>query len=47
MLTISKAIKAGQGEYYLALGGVDDYYTAGDEPPGSWLGQGATALGLE
>lgn len=33
MLTISKAIKAGQGEYYLSLAGVDDYYTAGTEPP--------------
>jgi len=47
MLTISKAIKAGQGEYYLSLAGVDDYYTAGGEPPGYWLGCGAQALGLE
>ena len=47
MLTISKAIKAGQGEYYLSLAGVDDYYTAGTEPPGYWLGRGATALGLD
>lgn len=46
MLTISKAIQAGQGEYYLALAGVDDYYTAGTEPPGYWLGRGAAALGL-
>ncbi len=46
MLTISKAIQAGQGEYYLALAGVDDYYTAGTEPPGCWLGRGAPALGL-
>ena len=46
MLTISKAIKAGQGEYYLSLAGVDDYYTAGSEPPGYWLGSGAGALGL-
>lgn len=47
MLTISKAIKAGQGEYYLSLAGVDDYYTAGSEPPGYWTGCGASALGLE
>ena len=47
MLTISKAIKAGQGEYYLSLAGVDDYYTAGSEPPGYWLGCGGKALGLE
>ena len=47
MLTISKAIKAGQGEYYLSLAGADDYYTSGDEPPGYWLGKGATALNLE
>ena len=47
MLTISKAIKAGQGEYYLSLAGVDDYYTAGTEPPGYWLGSGAVNLGLE
>jgi len=46
MLTMSKAIKAGQGEYYLALAGVDDYYTAGSEPPGYWLGSGASELGL-
>jgi conjugative relaxase-like TrwC/TraI family protein len=47
MLTISKAIKAGQGEYYLSLAGVDDYYTAGHEPPGYWLGLGAVELGLQ
>ena len=47
MLTISKAIKAGQGEYYLSLAGVDDYYTGGTEPPGYWLGGGIEALGLE
>ncbi len=46
MLTISKAIKAGQGEYYLSLAGVDDYYTPGTEPPGYWLGSGASSLGL-
>lgn len=47
MLTLSKAIKAAQGEYYLSLAGVDDYYTAGSEPPGYWLGSGAAALGLD
>ena len=47
MLTISKAIKAGQGEYYLSLAGVDDYYAAGTEPAGYWLGHGAVNLGLE
>lgn len=47
MLTISKAIKVGQGEYYLSLAGVDDYYTAGSEPPGYWLGLGAVNLELE
>lgn len=47
MLTISKAIKAGQGEYYLSLAGADDYYMAGDEPLGYWLGKGVTLLGLE
>ena len=46
MLTMSKAIQAGQGEYYLSLAGVDDYYAAGTEPPGYWLGRGAAALGL-
>ena len=47
MLTISKAIKAGQGEYYLSLAATDDYYLSGHEPPGYWLGPGAAALGLE
>lgn len=47
MLTMSKAIKAGQGEYYLSLAGVDDYYTAGLEPPGYWLGLGCMELGLQ
>ncbi len=46
MLTISKAIKAGQGEYYLSLAATDDYYASGHEPAGYWLGQGASALGL-
>ncbi len=46
MLSVSKAIKAGQGEYYLSLAAVDDYYTSGQEPPGYWLGRGTAALGL-
>lgn len=44
---MSKAIKAGQGEYYLGLAGADDYYLSGSEPPGFWLGSGAKPLGLE
>ncbi len=46
MLTIGKAIKAGQGEYYLSLASTDDYYLSGHEPPGYWLGQGAAELSL-
>jgi len=33
------------GEYYIELAG-EDYYLAGGEPPGTWLGSGAAALGL-
>ena len=47
MLTISKAIKAGQGEYYLSLAATDDYYLSGHEPPGFWLGPAAAVFGLE
>ncbi len=47
MLTLSKPIKAGQGEYYLSLASTDDYYLSGQEPSGYWLGKGITALGLE
>ncbi len=46
MLTISKPIKAGQGEYYLSLASTDDYYLSGTEPPGYWLGKGAIPFGL-
>jgi len=46
MLTLSRAIKAGQGEYYLSLATADDYYLSGEEPSGYWLGSGAVALGL-
>lgn len=46
MLTLSRAIKAGQGEYYLSLATADDYYLLGEEPSGYWLGSGAVALGL-
>lgn len=47
MLTLSKAIKAGQGDYYLSLATADDYYLSGEEPSGYWLGGGTSALGLE
>ncbi|MFO1459311.1 MAG: MobF family relaxase [Verrucomicrobiota bacterium] len=47
MLSISKPIKGfDQGEYYLALAAVDDYYLGGKEPPGFWLGEGAGRMGL-
>lgn len=46
MLSVSKAIKAGQGEYYIALSKADDYYLDGAEPKGFWLGTGAASLGL-
>lgn len=35
----------GQEEYYLHLSR-EDYYLAGGEPPGMWIGRGAQALGL-
>lgn len=44
MLSIG-AMSGGQGEYYIGLGR-EDYYTAGGEPPGRWIGRGASALGL-
>lgn len=44
MLSIA-GVAGGRGNYYLSLAR-DDYYTKGGEPPGRWLGQGATALGL-
>jgi len=47
MLSISPPMKgAGQGDYYLELA-QEDYYTKGGEPPGTWYGQGAEALGVE
>jgi conjugative relaxase-like TrwC/TraI family protein len=46
MLSISKPIRAGNGEYYLSLAATDDYYLDAQEPPGFWLGGGAAALGL-
>ncbi|MCI0538825.1 MAG: relaxase domain-containing protein [Verrucomicrobiales bacterium] len=46
MLSVSKAIKAGQGEYYLSLAKTDDYYLGGTEPPGFWLSEGAKEIGL-
>ena len=45
MLSIS-ALSGGQGNYYLALAR-DDYYLKGGEPPGYWLGDGASLLGLK
>ena len=44
MLSIA-ALSGGQGNYYLKLAR-DDYYLKGGEPPGRWLGEGASALGL-
>jgi conjugative relaxase-like TrwC/TraI family protein len=44
MLSIG-AMGHGQGQYYIELA-QEDYYTAGGEAPGRWLGQGAAALGL-
>lgn len=46
MLSVSKAIKAGQGEYYISLSTADDYYLDGLEPKGFWLGEGAESLNL-
>jgi len=47
LLSISKPIRGfDQGEYYLALAAVDDYYLDGKEPPGFWLGEGAEGMGL-
>jgi conjugative relaxase-like TrwC/TraI family protein len=34
-----------QGDYYLELAR-EDYYLAGGEPPGTWLGEGAERFGL-
>lgn len=44
MLSIGAA-SGGQGEYYVNLAR-PDYYTAGGEPPGRWLGDAAPALDL-
>ena len=44
MLSIG-AMGAGQGSYYTGLSR-EDYYLAGGEPPGLWLGEGARDLGL-
>lgn len=35
----------GQGSYYVGLA-AEDYYIAGGEPPGRWVGEGAELLGL-
>lgn len=44
MLSIAR-LTIGQETYYLTLAR-EDYYVAGGEPPGRWLGRGAEALGL-
>lgn len=44
MLSIG-AMGGGQGTYYVGLA-AEDYYLAGGEPPGRWLGRGAEGLGL-
>jgi conjugative relaxase-like TrwC/TraI family protein len=44
MLSI-KALKPGNERYYLSLA-LEDYYRQGGEPPGFWVGSGATILGL-
>jgi len=44
MLSIGK-MSVGQHAYYDELA-KEDYYLDGGEPPGKWLGQGASALSL-
>lgn len=44
MLSVS-AMTSGQEVYYLTLAR-EDYYLAGGEPPGYWIGRGAQGLGL-
>lgn len=44
MLSIKK-ISVGGEEYYLNLA-AEDYYLHGGEPPGIWMGTGATEFGL-
>ncbi len=44
MLSIG-AMQGGQAGYYVALA-QEDYYLAGGEPPGTWLGAGSPSLGL-
>jgi len=45
MLSI-KLITSGGEEYYINLA-AEDYYLVGGEPPGIWVGGGASELGLE
>ena len=40
------AAGAGAGGYYLSLAR-DDYYLAGGEPAGRWVGQGAAGFGAD
>jgi conjugative relaxase-like TrwC/TraI family protein len=48
VLSLGKLVP-GRAEYYLdsVAKGVEDYYTAGKEAPGEWLGSSAARLGLE
>lgn len=47
VLSIGK-VTSGQGGYYLeaVAQGREDYYVGSGEPPGRWLGEGASILGL-
>src|SRR5437867_11336420 len=45
MLSICLMKGSGRADYYLDLAR-EDYYLAGGEPPGHWLGNGAIALRL-
>ena len=45
MLSVGQ-LSGGRAGYYLALAR-EDYYTQGGEPPGTWAGKGAQALGLQ
>jgi conjugative relaxase-like TrwC/TraI family protein len=45
VLSISPAISASHGGYFSSLAN-GNYYTEGGEPPGRWLGAGASLLGL-
>lgn len=44
--SISSADAGSLSLYYEGLAQVDEYYEAGEEPPGEWMGDGAEKLGL-